>query len=83
MTIDSKGNKITTNTDEGGKDNSREWEKRQRRHMGHMRRQSLVWKEAPEVYKDVRDVADDLVAAGAVERMGWCWGRVSYKVRKG
>lgn len=43
---------------------------------------ALVWEEAPEAYKDVWDVGDDLVAAGAAERVGWCWGRVSYKVRK-
>ena len=43
----------------------------------------LVWEEAPEAYKDVWDVGDDLVDAGAAERVGWCRSRVSYKVRKG
>ncbi|MCJ1407064.1 hypothetical protein MMC19_001134 [Ptychographa xylographoides] len=43
---------------------------------------ALVWEEAPEAYKDVWDVGDDLIDAGAAERVGWCWGRVSYKVRK-
>ncbi|MCJ1478637.1 hypothetical protein MMC13_007318 [Lambiella insularis] len=43
---------------------------------------ALVWEEAPEAYKDVWDVGDDLVDAGAAERVGWCWGRVSYKVRQ-
>ncbi|MCJ1420915.1 hypothetical protein MMC32_007274 [Xylographa parallela] len=44
--------------------------------------QALVWEEAPEAYKDVWDVGDDLVDGGAAERVGWCWGRVSYKVRR-
>lgn len=43
---------------------------------------ALVWEEAPEAYKDVWAVGDDLVDAGAAERVGWCWGRVSYKVRQ-
>ncbi|MCJ1399483.1 hypothetical protein MMC11_002685 [Xylographa trunciseda] len=43
---------------------------------------ALVWEEAPEAYKDVWAVGDDLVEAGAAERVGWCWGRVSYKVRR-
>lgn len=42
----------------------------------------LVWEEAPDAYKDVWDVAADLVASGAAEKWGWCRGRVSYKVRK-
>ena len=42
----------------------------------------LVWEEAPEAYKDVWDVGEDLVARGCCERWGWCRGRVSYKVRK-
>ncbi|KAL6718066.1 hypothetical protein ACLMJK_004151 [Lecanora helva] len=42
----------------------------------------LVWEEAPEAYKDVWDVGDDLVKKGCAERWGWCRGRVSYKVRK-
>lgn len=42
----------------------------------------LVWEEAPDAYKDVWDVAADLVASGVVEKCGWCRGRVSYKVRK-
>ncbi|MCJ1431375.1 hypothetical protein MMC27_000727 [Xylographa pallens] len=43
---------------------------------------ALVWEEAPEAYKDVWAVGDDLVDGGAAERVGWCWGRVSYKVRR-
>ncbi|MCJ1291502.1 hypothetical protein MMC34_003046 [Xylographa carneopallida] len=43
---------------------------------------ALVWEEAPEAYKDVWAVGDDLVEGGAAERVGWCWGRVSYKVRR-
>lgn len=42
----------------------------------------LVWEEAPDAYKDVWEVAADLVASGAAEKRGWCRGRVSYKVRK-
>ena len=42
----------------------------------------LVWEEAVEAYKDVWDVGADLVSAGVAERVGWCRGRVSYKVRK-
>ena len=42
----------------------------------------LVWEEAPEAYKDVWDVGEDLVAKGCCESWGWCRGRVSYKVRK-
>ena len=42
----------------------------------------LVWEEAPEAYKDVWDVGQDLVDKGCAERWGWCRGRVSYKVRK-
>ncbi|KAL9117275.1 MAG: hypothetical protein Q9187_006191 [Circinaria calcarea] len=43
---------------------------------------ALVWEEAVEAYKDVWDVGADLVQAGVAERVGWCRGRVSYKVRK-
>ncbi|MCJ1241293.1 hypothetical protein MMC14_009297 [Varicellaria rhodocarpa] len=43
---------------------------------------SLVWEEAVEAYKDVWDVADDLVNSGVAELVGWCRGRVSYKVRR-
>ncbi|MCJ1396335.1 hypothetical protein MMC18_009224 [Xylographa bjoerkii] len=43
---------------------------------------ALVWEEAPEAYKDVWAVGDDLADAGAAERVGWCAGRVSYKVRR-
>ena len=42
----------------------------------------LVWEEAVEAYKDVWEVSDDLVEAGVAKRVGWCRGRVSYKVRK-
>jgi RNA-splicing ligase RtcB len=41
----------------------------------------LVWEEAKEAYKNVRDVAADLVESGLVEILGWCEPRVSYKVR--
>lgn len=43
---------------------------------------ALVWEEAPEAYKDVWDVGEDLVQKRCAERWGWCRGRVSYKVRK-
>lgn len=43
---------------------------------------ALVWEEAPEAYKDVWDVGEDLIKRGCAERWGWCRGRVSYKVRK-
>lgn len=42
---------------------------------------SLVWEEAPEAYKDVEAVGQDLVDAGVAEIVGWCRARVSYKVR--
>lgn len=42
----------------------------------------LVWEEAPEAYKDVWDVGEDLVNKGCAQRWGWCRGSVSYKVRK-
>ncbi|KAF2145393.1 uncharacterized protein K452DRAFT_283753 [Aplosporella prunicola CBS 121167] len=41
----------------------------------------LVWEEAPEAYKDVVAVAEDLVRAGVAEVRGWCVPRISYKVR--
>lgn len=41
----------------------------------------LVWEEAPEAYKDVQMVGQDLVDAGAAVIAGWCRARVSYKVR--
>ncbi|KAJ9668558.1 hypothetical protein H2201_001200 [Coniosporium apollinis] len=41
----------------------------------------LVWEEAPEAYKDVYAVAEDLVREGVAEVIGWCRPRVSYKVR--
>lgn len=43
---------------------------------------SLVWEEAVEAYKDVFAVAEDLVREGVAECVGWCRGRVCYKVRK-
>ena len=43
----------------------------------------LVYEEAPEAYKDVYAVAEDLVQAGAARVVGWCRARVSYKVRNG
>jgi len=42
----------------------------------------LVWEEAPEAYKDVWDVGEDLVARGCAERWGWCRPLVNYKVRR-
>jgi RNA-splicing ligase RtcB len=41
----------------------------------------LVWEEAPEAYKDVELVGQDLVDAGVAEIVGRCRARVSYKVR--
>jgi RNA-splicing ligase RtcB len=41
----------------------------------------LVWEEAPEAYKDVQMVGQDLVDAGVAEIVGWCRAIVSYKVR--
>lgn len=42
----------------------------------------LVWEEAGEAYKDVWAVGEDLVTKQVAEKVGWCRGRVSYKVRK-
>jgi len=75
--IDSKGNKTNVNRNSasaGRNINGGTWVICEDK--------ALVWEEAPEAYKDVWDVGDDLVAAGAAERVGWCWGKVSYKVRK-
>ena len=41
----------------------------------------LVFEEAPEAYKDVHAVGEDLVREGVAEVVGWCRARVSYKVR--
>jgi RNA-splicing ligase RtcB len=41
----------------------------------------LVFEEAPEAYKDVHAVAQDLAREGVAQVMGWCRARVSYKVR--
>lgn len=41
----------------------------------------LVWEEAPEAYKDVYAVCEDLVREGVAVAVGWCRARVSYKVR--
>lgn len=41
----------------------------------------LVFEEAPEAYKDVELVGQDLVDAGVAEIVGRCRARVSYKVR--
>jgi RNA-splicing ligase RtcB len=41
----------------------------------------LVWEEAPEAYKDVELVGQDLVDAGVAQIVGRCRARVSYKVR--
>jgi RNA-splicing ligase RtcB len=41
----------------------------------------LVWEEAPDAYKDVELVGQDLVDAGVAQVVGRCRARVSYKVR--
>jgi RNA-splicing ligase RtcB len=41
----------------------------------------LVFEEAPDAYKDVQAVSQDLVDAGVANMIGWCRARVSYKVR--
>lgn len=41
----------------------------------------LVFEEAPDAYKDVHAVGEDLVREGVAEVVGWCKARVSYKVR--
>ena len=41
----------------------------------------LVFEEAPDAYKDVQAVGQDLVDAGVANIVGWCQARVSYKVR--
>ncbi|KAF2501677.1 hypothetical protein BU16DRAFT_522588 [Lophium mytilinum] len=41
----------------------------------------LVWEEAPEAYKDVWEVGEDLVESGVAEILGWCRAKVCYKVR--
>lgn len=41
----------------------------------------LVFEEAPDAYKDVQAVGQDLVDAGVANIVGWCRARVSYKVR--
>lgn len=41
----------------------------------------LVYEEAPDAYKDVQAVGQDLVDAGFATVVGWCRARVSYKVR--
>lgn len=41
----------------------------------------LVFEEAPEAYKDVHAVGDDLVREGVAETVGWCLPRVTFKVR--
>lgn len=41
----------------------------------------LVFEEAPDAYKDVQAVGQDLVDAEVATIVGWCRARVSYKVR--
>jgi RNA-splicing ligase RtcB len=41
----------------------------------------LVFEEAPDAYKNVEAVGQDLVDAGAAIVVGWCRARISYKVR--
>lgn len=42
---------------------------------------NLVFEEAPDAYKDVEKVGQDLVDAGVAQVIGRCRARVSYKVR--
>lgn len=42
----------------------------------------LVFEEAPEAYKDVEAVGEDLVGFGAAARVGRCRARISYKCRE-
>jgi hypothetical protein len=37
--------------------------------------------EAPDAYKDIEAVGQDLVDAGVANIAGWCRARISYKVR--
>ncbi|CAE7010659.1 hypothetical protein PTNB73_00547 [Pyrenophora teres f. teres] len=41
----------------------------------------VVFEEAPDAYKDVEAVGQDLADAGAANIVGWCRARISYKVR--
>jgi RNA-splicing ligase RtcB len=41
----------------------------------------LVFEEAPDAYKDVQAVAQDLLDASVASIIGWCRAKVSYKVR--
>ena len=41
----------------------------------------LVFEEAPDAYKDIQAVGQDLMDAGVAKIVGWCRARVSYKVR--
>lgn len=41
----------------------------------------LVFEEAPNAYKDVQAVGQDLVDADTAQVVGWCRARISYKVR--
>lgn len=41
----------------------------------------LVFEEAPDAYKSVEAVGQDLVDAGVATIIGWCRARISYKVR--
>jgi len=69
----------------GGRDRSKEGEGGQDVRGGTWvvcEEKSLVWEEAVEAYKDVFAVAEDLVREGVAECVGWCRGRVCYKVRK-
>ncbi|KAI9738605.1 MAG: hypothetical protein M1834_008109 [Cirrosporium novae-zelandiae] len=43
---------------------------------------ALIWEEAPEAYKDVVEVAKDLMESGSAEVRGWCRPVVGYKVRR-
>lgn len=42
----------------------------------------LVWEEAPEAYKDVEMVGEDMRRCGVAEVVGRCVPRVTYKVRR-
>ena len=80
--VDSRGNKKRKNESGGESKDEGEARKSQGGVWVVCEEKNLVWEEAVEAYKDVWDVADDLVDSGVAEIVGWCRGRVSYKVRK-
>lgn len=42
----------------------------------------LIWEEAPEAYKEIEAVGNELEKRGIVKIIGWSLPRISYKVRK-